>query len=313
MEYRELGNSGLMVSEVILGTWSMGGTEWGTTDDSESIAAIGRGIELGITTIDTAPAYGWGHAEELVGEAIQGYPREELIIASKTGLDHDEARPFFRNCSREHVIRTIDESLSRLRTEYIDLHQIHWPDPDTPLEETMEAMVEIQQAGKVRHIGVSNFDADLMEGALKATKIASLQPPYNLFRRGIETDILPFCREHGIGVIVYSPLAKGLLTGKFKGDETFPENDVRRHNPQFHGEEFEKNAAMVERLRPIAEKYGKTRAQLAIRWILEQPGISAAIVGAKRPSQVEDNAGASGWRLSEEDMAEMAEIFGRNA
>jgi len=310
MQYRSLGDSGLRISEVMLGTWAMGGNQWGPADDSESLAAIKRAIELGITSIDTAPAYGYGHAEELVGQAIKGYPRGSLVIATKTGLAWDETRPFFIDNSREHVLREIENSLRRLQTDYVDLLQIHWPDRSTPVEETLEALIELQQSGKIRHIGVCNFAVPLLERAILTTKIASLQPEYSLFERRIEAEILPFRQKHNIGIIAYGPLAKGLLTGKFRGHETFPDDDVRRWDPHFQGRHFRQNVAKVERLRSIAEKYGKTPGELAIRWILEHPGISAAIVGARHPSQVEENAGASGWHISPEDMAQIERIFG---
>ncbi|HUV05704.1 MAG TPA: aldo/keto reductase [Armatimonadota bacterium] len=309
MEYRSLGDSGLRVSEVMLGTWAIGGNQWGPADDAESVVTIKRAIDLGITAIDTAPGYGYGHAEELVGQAIKGYPRESVVIATKTGLAWDETRPFFIDNGREHVLREIENSLRRLQTDYVDLLQIHWPDRDTPVEETLEAMIELQQAGKVRHIGVSNFNVPLLERSIRAAKIASLQPGYNLFERHIEAEILPFCKSHNIGIIAYGPLAKGLLTGKFNGDETFPDNDIRRWDQHFQGSHFKENVAKVERLRAIAEKYRKTPGQLAIGWILEHPGISAAIAGARRPSQVEDNAGASGWHIAPEDMTEIERIF----
>lgn len=309
MEYRSLGDSGLRVSEVMLGTWAMGGSHWGPTDDTESIAAIKRAIDIGMSAMDTAPGYGHGHAEELVGEAIKGYPRETVLVATKTGLAWDETHPFFIDNSREHVLREIDNSLRRLQTDYVDLLQIHWPDENVPCEETLEAMVELQEAGKIKHIGVCNFNVELLERGLKVAKIVSLQPEYSLMKRKIESETLPFCQEHNIGVITYGSIMKGMLSGKFKGDESFPEDDVRHNDPRFQGEEFKKNVARVERMRETADRYGKTPAQLAIRWILEHEGISSAIVGAKRPSQVNDNAGASGWRISQEDMQETAAIF----
>lgn len=310
MDYRDLGDSGLKVSEVMLGTWAMGGTQWGPTDDSESIAAIRRAVELGITSIDTAPAYGHGHAEELVGKAIKEYPREQLQILTKTGLGWDEQRPYYIDNSPKFVLDTIDDSLRRLEIDCIDVLQIHWPDPNVPVEDTLGAMVKLQEAGKIRHIGVCNFDVPLLERAVKVAKIVSLQNEYSLMKRSkVEPDVLPFCREHGIGIITYGSLMKGMLSGKFRGDETFPENDVRHRDPRFQGEAFRENVAKVEKMKEIAARYGKTPAELAIRWILEHPGIASAIVGAKKPSQVEDNAGATGWRLSDDDMAALELIF----
>lgn len=310
MEYRDLGVSGLKVSEVILGTWAMGGNQWGKTDDAESIAAIERAIELGMTTIDTAPAYGYGHAEELVAEAVKGHPRESIVIATKLGISWDETRPFYLDNSPARVFEEIEVSLRRLNNDYIDLYQIHWPDKNTPVEDTLEAMLSLKEQGKIRHIGVCNFDVSLLERAVKVAPIASLQNEYSLMKRNkLEPDVLPFCIEHGIGIITYGSLMKGMLSGKFRGDETFPENDVRHNDPRFQGEQFVQNVANVERLREIAGRYGKSPAELAIRWILQRPGITSAIVGAKRPSQVEDNAGASGWSLSPQDEQLLSEIF----
>lgn len=309
MKYHNLGTSDLVVSEVMLGTWAMGGNQWGPTDDAESIAAIRHALELGITSIDTAPAYGYGHAEELVGRAIKGFPREQLVIATKTGLAWDAARPFYVDNSRDHIIREIENSLRRLDVDYVDILQVHWPARDVPMEETIKAMGELEEVGKIKYIGVCNSDVPLIKKAMTADRIVSLQVEYSLLNRRIESEIVSFCQEHGIGIIVYAPLARGLLTGKFKGCERFSQEDVRQKDARFQGDEFRQNISKVECLRGIAQKHGKTPAQAAIRWVLEQEGISAAIVGAKRASQVQENAGASSWHLPEEDIAAMEEIF----
>jgi aryl-alcohol dehydrogenase-like predicted oxidoreductase len=300
METRQLGKCGPQVTVIGFGAWAAGGSGWGPVDDRESIAAIRRSVELGSTFIDTAEVYGAGHSEEVVGEALQVITRDQVFVATKvSGSD----------LSRQTIKKAIDASLRRLRLDYVDLYQMHWPDPNSDVQESMQAMDDLVRDGKIRYVGVSNFDVQLMEQALEVRHIDSLQPPLDMLMREIEKEVLPFCRERGIGVVVYSPMAKGLLTGKYKIDDSFPAGDVRAQDSRFQGENFQRNLRIVERLRPIAERYGKTLAQLAIAWTLAQPGVTVSIVGAKRPSQVEENVGAAGWTIAPEDLREIDDIL----
>jgi aryl-alcohol dehydrogenase-like predicted oxidoreductase len=308
VEYRHLGNSDLEVSVVGIGCWAMGGTAWGPVDDAECIGAIHRALDLGINFVDTAAEYGLGHSEEVVGQAVAGR-RDEVVLATKGGLNWTESGDVFRDSSREHIVKGTEASLRRLNTDVIDLLQIHWPDENVPFEETMAAMLELQQQGKIRAIGLSNFTVEQMQRCLAAGPVESLQPPYSMLRRDIERDILPFCRQHNIGVVVYGPLARGLLTGKYSREPTFTDNDVRHSDGNFRGERFQRNLAMLERLKAIAYPRGKTLAQLAIRWCLSHPAVTVAIVGAKRAAQVEENVGGAGWRLSEEELQKIDRIL----
>jgi aryl-alcohol dehydrogenase-like predicted oxidoreductase len=288
------------VTVIGFGAWAAGGSGWGEVDDQQTIAAIRRSIELGSTFIDTAEVYGNGHSEEVVGEAIEDIPRDEVFVATKvSGSD----------LSRPAIKKAIDASLRRLRLDYVDLYQLHWPDPRSDVHESMRAMDDLVRDGKIRYVGVSNFNVPLMEQALEVRHIDSLQPPLDMLMRDIEIEVLPFCRERGTAVVVYSPMAKGLLTGKYTGTETFPAGDVRSQDPRFQGENFQRNVRIVERLRVIADRYGKTPAQLAIAWTLAQPGVTVSIVGAKNPSQVEENIGGAGWTLSPENLREIDDIL----
>ncbi len=292
MEMQKLGSAGPEVSAIGFGAWAMGGRGWGAVDDDETVAAVRRSIELGSTFVDTAEVYGNGHSEELIGRALQGR-RDTVFLATKVGGF---------DLSRAHIMEAIDNSLRRLQTDYVDLYQLHWPDDKTPVEESMAAMDDLVKAGKVRYVGVSNFDVPLLERCLSVRHVDSLQPVYSMLDRGIERDILPFCREHGIGTVVYSPMAKGLLTGKYTPDATFPAGDVRADDPLFQGERFHRNLELVERLRGIAQAHGVTVAQVALNWTLQHPAVTVAIAGAKRPAQVEENVGGQGWQFSADEL-----------
>jgi len=317
MQYRQLGSSGLKVSEVILGTWAIGGWMWGGTDDEQAVAAINRALDLGMNTIDTAPMYGFGHSERIVGKAIRGRRRDEIILATKCGLrwDLEEGEFFFetqdeegkpckvyRNLKKHSILEEADRSLERLGVDYIDLYQCHWPDSTTPLEETMEALVQLLEQGKIRAIGVSNFTEQMIEECLRHGPVASDQPLYNMLDRDIEEGLQSYCAQKNVALIVYSPLHQGLLTGKVTMDRTFAEGDQRNWKPWFRPQNRRRVLEFLEKVRPIAESHEKTLSQLAINWCLCQPGVSSAIVGARRPEQVDENAGGSGWRLSEEEL-----------
>ncbi len=307
METRTLGRRGPALSVIGFGAWAIGGGDWafswGPQDDAESIAAIRRALDLGVTWIDTAAVYGLGHSEEVVGRAIAGL-RPRPFVATKCGLVWD-GRGNIRNDLRPASIRReVEASLRRLGVDAIDLYQCHWPDPATPVEESWQAMAALRDEGKVRYIGVSNFDVPLLRRCLAVRHVDSLQPPYSLLRREVERELLPFCAEHGIGVVAYSPMESGLLTGRFDPARLAPD-DWRRRHPAFAPPLLERNRAFVERLGALAARRGKTAGQLAIAWVLRQPAVTSAIVGARRPDQVDENVGGAGWTPTAAELAEI--------
>jgi aryl-alcohol dehydrogenase-like predicted oxidoreductase len=321
MEYRQLGQSGVRVTKVALGAWAIGGWLWGGTDDEKAVAGIRRALDLGMTTLDTAPVYGFGHSETVVGRAIQGR-RGEVQLLTKFGLRWDlekgtahfdtqdgEGRPIRirKYAGRRSVLEECDRSLRRLGTDCIDLYQHHWPDPSTPIEETFDACARLLKAGKVRAVGVSNYSAEQMEEARKVVPLASDQPPYSMVNRDIEGDVLPWCREHGVGVLAYSPLQNGLLSGKVGLDRVFPKTDLRSRSPYFTMENRRRVLALLDALGPTAARHGATLAQLVIAWTVRQPGITAALVGVRNAKQAEENARAADLALSGEDLAAIDE------
>jgi aryl-alcohol dehydrogenase-like predicted oxidoreductase len=317
MQTRKLGYSDLHLTALGLGTWAIGGGEWaygwGPQDDAESVAAIRHALDLGINWIDTAPAYGLGRSEEMIGQAIGGR-REGVIIATKCGLVWDEGSttPYGR-LKAESVRQEVEASLRRLNVDVIDLYQIHWPaKSDEETEEAWSAIADLIQEGKVRYGGVSNFSVAQLKRVQAIHPVASLQSPYSLLRRGIEEELLAYCAANDIGVIVYSPMQAGLLTGKFTRERVsnLPDNDWRKQSTPFQNPELGANLALVEKLRPIAERSGRTVAQLAIAWVLRRPQVTAAIVGARRPSQIEETASAGDWALSTEDIAGIETFLG---
>lgn len=310
MQYRTLGSSDLAVSVVGLGCWQIGGYYWGPVDEKEWMAAVQQALDLGINLFDTADWYGFGHSEELLGQAL-GHRRNQAIIVSKVGLTARGGRTDFavdelleledhieKDLSRRHIIEAAEASLRRLGTDAIDLYLLHWPDPKTPLEETMTAMAELVQAGKVRYVGCSNFSVTQMREANSYFPLQANQLPYNWLDRSAEAELLSACQADRIGVIVYQALGRGLLTGKYCEDSTFGCDDWRHHDPMFQGQAFQRNLRIIERLRPVAEDEGMTVGQLAIAWVLAQPGITTTIVGAKRPEQVQQNARAGAVALN---------------
>ena len=314
IQTRKLGFTDLHLTTVGLGTWAIGGEwdyGWGPQDDAESIAAIRRALDLGINWIDTAPIYGLGHAEEVVGRAIVGRRDKAgppVIIATKCSRVWDEDT--LETSSRlkaKSIRREVEDSLRRLGVEVIDLYQIHWPRPDEDIEEGWGAIADLIREGKVRYGGVSNFSVAQLRRVQPIHPVASLQPPYSMLRREVEDRLLPYCAANDIGVIVYSPMQAGLLTGKFTKERVanLPDGDWRRGNEHFQEPQLSANLALVEKLRPIAERSGRTLAQLAIAWVLRRPEVTAAIVGARRPSQIEETAQAGDWKLSAEGIAEI--------
>lgn len=271
--------------------------------ETEMVEAVHRAIDLGINIFDTAPIYGLGHSEEVLGKTL-GTKRKRVIIATKVGLTWEKRDTFqkFTNSSPANISREIDESLRRLKTDYIDLYQIHWPDPNTSIEDTMAVLEKLKSAGKIRCIGCCNFSLELLRDSLKYGKIKTLQIPYNLVDRKVEKDLLPFCQENGIGVLTYSSIAQGLLSGKYDENTKFGSDDYRSKSQYFQGEALRRSLNVVDKLQLLAKKLNKTPAQIALRWVLQNPSVTTALVGVKNPAQVEQNMLASDFALSEEDM-----------
>ena len=298
MEVRPLGMSGVLVSVLGLGTWPMGGAWWGGADDAESIRTIHRALDLGVTLIDTAEAYAQGHAEEVVGRALAGR-RQAAVIADKVAADH----------LRPHDLRAAFEgSCRRLGTDYIDVYFVHWPNIDLPLADAIGELERLREAGHIRAIGVSNFTTDELVEAGCFGRIDVLQPPYNLFWRFCEQAEVPYCRVQSIGIMTYSSLAQGLLTGLLSTETEFPAGDQRPTTMLFQPEHYARCLDAVAQLRPIAARYGKTVAQVALNWLVARPGVSTALVGARSVVEIEENSGAVGWALAAEDRTEVDRI-----
>jgi aryl-alcohol dehydrogenase-like predicted oxidoreductase len=311
LERATIPNIALNVSRVAVGTWAIGGWMWGGTDEAESVATIQAALERGINIIDTAPAYGFGRSEEIVGKAIAGArARPRMVLATKTGLDWRDGKPF-RNASRERIMREIDDSLRRLHTDYIDIYQVHWPDPQVPIEETADAMHALLRDGKIRAIGVSNFSVDQIEQFRRVAPVHVVQSPYNLFERGIEAELLPYCRSNGIAMLGYGALCRGLLSGRMRPDTAFTGDDLRRTDPKFQPPRFGQYLAAVQRLDQFAQaRFGKRLIHLAIRWMLDQ-GITSALWGARHPDQLKPVDEVSGWSIDDDDKAEIDAILSK--
>jgi len=315
MQTRKLGYTGVQLTTVGLGTWAMGGPwqfGWGPQDDDEAVAAILTALDEGINWIDTAPIYGLGHAEELVGKALK-QTRQRPFIATKCGLLWNDRKEKV-NCLEPASIRNeCHASLRRLGVETIDLYQMHWPVPDEQIEQAWEEMAKLADEGKVRYLGASNFTVEQIERIRKIYPVASLQPPYSMLHRDVEDGLLDYCTQLNIGVIVYSPMQRGLLTGRFNQERlaNLPLDDHRRRHPDFQEPRFTAALELVEQLKTIAERRGRTCAQLAISWVLRRPEVTAAIVGARRPDQIKETAQASDWQLDPEDIAEIEQLLAR--
>jgi len=307
MQHRTLGSTDLKFSVIGFGAWAIGGGgwefSWGPQDDQQSMEAIRRGIELGINWIDTAAVYGLGHSEEVVGKVLKELP-EKPYVATKCSKIWDEAGNIIDRLRRESVERELDASLKRLGVEIIDLYQIHWPIPDEEIEEGWETIAGFVKAGKVRYAGVSNFNVGQMKRAQAIHPIASLQPPYSMLKRDVEKEILPYCGANDIGVIAYSPMQKGLLTGKMTPERvsSFAPDDHRRGDVMFQEPQLSINLELVDKLRPIAERHGQSVGGVAIAWVLRRSELTAAIVGARSASQIEETVKAGDFTLPEEDI-----------
>ncbi len=307
MKYRYLGNSNLKVSAVGLGTWAYGNDTFGRVEDQQSIKAIRAAVEAGINLIDTAPAYGAGHAEEVVGQAIAGI-RDKVVIASKCGT-HRDGPKYIRDLSPARIRKEIEASLSRLNIEQIDLYQIHWPDPDTPLEESVEELLKLKKEGKFKYLGVCNFGVDLMKEISELTEIISLQPQYSLLQRDIEEDILAYLIENNLGTLSYGTLGGGILSGKYKERPEFDDEKDNRAGfyPFFKKENWPQTQSLISLLKEIAADHNQTPAQTAINWSINRLGITTALVGAKNEKQAMENAAAADFELSEAEMLALTE------
>lgn len=310
IEAIEIPDAQMTASRVALGTWAIGGWMWGGTDETQAIRTIHEAIDRGITLIDTAPVYGFGRSEEIVGKALaEGGRRRRVLIATKVGLDWKDGQPF-RNASKPRIYKEIDDSLRRLRTDVIDLYQVHWPDPAVQIEETAGAMADLQRAGKIRAIGVSNFSPAQMETFGQLAPLQTAQPPYNLFERAIERDVLPYCRDQKIVTLTYGALCRGLLSGRMTRQTQFGGDDLRKSDPKFQAPHFAQYLQAVERLDRFAqENYGKRVIELAVRWILDRQPSTIALWGARRPEQVAPVSDLAGWHVGESAMAEIDRIL----
>jgi len=308
MIFTRLGDSNLEASRIGFGCWAIGGMDWGPVDDNDSIKAIEKALDCGINFFDTADVYGDGHSEEILGKAL-GSERKNVIVATKVGGVKQKGGPSRHDTSRKHILTAIDASLRRLQTDYVDLYQIHVPDSSTPVSETVSTLLQLKKQGKIRYFGLSNMKVEEISEYVKHGSVTTLQPEYNMIQRQSEKELLPFCMEHKIAVLAYSPLGRGLLTGKYDMKSSFVPTDVRAIDSAFQGKMFEINLKCVDNLRPIAAGSGRTLTQLAIAWALSNPAVSVALVGAKTPFQVEENASAFDSPLSPEALSKIMDIL----
>lgn len=314
MNTRQLGKNGPLLTGIGFGAWAVGGAwdfGWGKTDDNESIRAIRRGVELGINWIDTAAVYGLGHSETIVGEAIRGI-RDRVFVATKCGQVWDEQKRVRNYAGAASVRKELEASLRRLGTDHVDLYQIHWPDRSTPVEETWGEMIRLRDEGKTRCIGVCNFGVDLLSRCQAIGPVQSLQPIYNLLERDIEREILPYCASHGIGIVAYSPMQSGLLSGSFDRSRLAADDWRLVHSEKFREPRFSRDLHLVEKLRPIAARNGMTVGQLAVAWVLANGAVTAAIVGARTAVQVEQNVIGAEKGIADADMNEIRHMLSMN-
>ncbi len=308
MRYTSLGRSALSVSRVAFGTWQLGG-DWGATDEEQAISAIRTAADDGVTFFDTAQGYGFGASERLLAKALDAYPRDAVVIATKGGLRPADGGGVARDASPGWVRQGVHDSLTALGTDYIDLYQVHWPDPKTPFEETASALADLVSEGKIRHVGVSNFDAEQIEEFSASLAVETLQPPYHLFRRDIEKAILPYAAAHDIGVLVYGPLAHGLLSGRMGPEATFAPGDWRASSDVFRGDAYRRNLAVVAELGQVAGELGLSLSQLAVAWVLANPAVQVAIVGTRDPAHIAEAVAASDIDLDHSVLQRIDEIM----
>jgi len=311
MEQIAIGFSGVKTSRIGLGTWAIGGWMWGGTDEAESIATIRAAVEQGVTLIDTAPVYGFGHSEQIVGKALaEGGLRNKVQIATKVGLNWKDGR-IFRDSSAARIRREVEDSLRRLRTDVIDLYQVHWPDLETPFTETARTLEDLRREGKIRAIGVSNYSPAQMSVFRAVARLDAVQPPYNLFEREIEADVLPYAKASGLAIPSYGVLCRGLLSGRMTAKTLFEGDDLRKVDPKFQGDRYRQYLAAVDELKTLArERFGKSVLALAVRWVLDQ-GPTIALWGARRPDQLDPIAETDGWHIDEASKQEIDGILKR--
>ena len=310
-EYKEIGGTNLISSRIALGTWAIGGWMWGGSDENESIRTIHAAFDQGINLIDTAPIYGYGRSEEIVGEAIrQRGRRESVILATKVGIDWTRGK-IERNSTRERILKELEDSLRRLQTNYIDIYQVHWPDPSVPIEETASTLRELYEQGRIRAIGVSNYSPEQMERFKSAAPLHTVQPPYNIFEREIEHDVLPYAFRSGTTALTYGALCRGLLSGAMRADRQFAVGDMRKNtDPKFQPPHFTEYVNAANKLDAFARaNFGKRVIHLAVRWLLNQPGVGIALWGARRPDQLAPVKEISGWSLKKNDFAAIDAIL----
>ncbi|GAA4165823.1 aldo/keto reductase [Chryseobacterium ginsenosidimutans] len=323
MEYRKLGNSELEISAITFGAWAAGGWMWGSTDRNEAVEAIKASYDVGVTSIDTAPIYGQGTSEEIVGEAIKGISRDKVQILTKFGMRWDLAKgdfgfnsfknngdaiDIYKYAGKDSIIYECEQSLKRLGTDFIDLYQIHWPDSTTPIDETFEAVLRLIEQGKVRFAGVCNYNVQQMAEAEKTLNLVSNQIPFSMVNRGIEEETVPYCIENNKSILAYSPLERGLLTGKIYNGYKFQEGDHRAGHKHFQPDFIEKTNQLLDKIKPIAEQHNATLGQLVLRWTIERPGITIALAGARNADQAVQNAKAIEINLSKEELAAIDEL-----
>lgn len=309
MEYIKIKNIDIDVSRIALGTWAIGGWLWGGTDKNDSENTILKALDKGINVIDTAAVYGFGLSEKIIGKTIKQHRnREKIVIATKCGLSW-QGDKIYRDSSRKKILKEIDDSLKRLQTDYIDIYQVHWPDKNTPFGETAETLYSLMEKGKIKAIGISNFSVEQLENFRNEAPVHTNQPPYNLFEREIEDDILPYCKENGIATLAYGAICRGLLSGKMNENTTFVGDDNRLNDKKFAGDEFKKYLKKVEKLNIFAnQNYGKKVIDLALRWILDS-SVEVAIFGARRPEQLDAIDNLDGWNINDEGMKEIDKIL----
>jgi aryl-alcohol dehydrogenase-like predicted oxidoreductase len=319
LEKRTFGKTGMEITPIGFGSWAIGGSgwraAWGPQDDDEAVGAIRRAVELGMNWVDTAAVYGLGHSEELVARALRNVPESERpYVFTKCSLVWDEEGEVHNVLKKDSIKRECEESLGRLQAEVIDLYQIHWPNPQEDIEEGWGALAELEEEGKVRHIGVSNFDVSQMERIREIAPVETLQPPYNMLNRGVEEEILPYCAEQDIGVIVYSPMRSGLLTGKMTRErvQNLPSDDWRRNSSDFQEPRLSRNLELVDLLEEIGREHGRSPAEVAIAWTLRHPAVTAAIVGGRRPDQVDGIIGAAELHLGEDELNRIETFLDEN-
>ena len=311
LEYIKIDGTNLVSSRIALGTWAIGGWMWGGTDEKESVRTIHSALDRGINLIDTAPIYGYGRSEEIVGEALRQHGRRDsVILATKVGLDWTNGK-IERNSTRQRILKELEDSLRRLQSDYIDIYQVHWPDSLVPIEETAETLRELYEEGKIRAIGVSNYSPEQMERFEAAAPLHTIQPPYNLFEREIERDVLPYAVGRGIATLTYGALCRGLLSGAMRSDRQFAKDDMRKTtDPKFQPPYFAEYLNAAGKLDAFARKnFGKRVIHLAVRWLLDQPGVGVALWGARRPEQLAPISDVSGWSLTKGDFAAIDAIL----